>query len=131
MHRRHSAVLLFVLLIFTSSASAGSQSSSSAPGQNTPLNGDLPSISGQPLVGTTLTASTGSWRGPTATYSFQWLRCSSGGDACAAVSGATAQSALLGSADAGFTVRVAVTSTNKNGTSIATSEPTPRVSASP
>jgi hypothetical protein len=131
MHRRHCALLVFVLLAFTSSAGAASQSSLSAPGQSAPINGSLPSLSGQPLVGKALIASTGSWNGPSSTYSFQWLRCSNTGTTCTPVTEATGQNFLLVSGDAGFTIRVAITASNKNGTSIATSLPTQQVSAPP
>jgi Polysaccharide lyase len=119
-----------VLLVFTSSASAGN-GTTSAPGQTAPINAGVPTISGQPFVGMTLTANAGNWNGPPATYTFQWLHCSSAGDACTPLGGAAAQTDVLRSSDMGFTMRVAVTASNKNGTSIATSQPTASVSAPP
>jgi hypothetical protein len=128
MRSRHSAVLLVALLIFTSSASAGSNNAA-APGQSAPLSSSLPTITGETIVGKTLSAGQGSWNGPPATYRYQWLRCSSAGAACNPVAGATAQTDLLAAGDLGYTIRVSVSASNKNGTTIATSQPTTLVTA--
>src|SRR5207247_1281475 len=66
--------------------------------------------------GQTLSASTGSWSGTTPmTYAYQWARCDSSGGSCAAVSGATASSYLLGASDVGYKMRLSVTATNSAG----------------
>ena len=47
-----------------------------------PVNTSLPTISGQTVVGDTLTAANGSWsNGPTG-YSYQWQDCNSSGANC-------------------------------------------------
>jgi subtilisin family serine protease len=97
-----------------------------------PANTGLPAISGEPTAGKTLTASTGSWSESPTGYSYQWLRCSSTGSGCAEVAGATSASYLLGSADVGATLRVAVKASNAAGTSqAATSQPTEVITAAP
>lgn len=97
----------------------------------------LPTISGAagaagPQTGQTLTASTGSWsEGPTS-YAYQWERCDSTGANCANVSGATSSTYLVGSADVGYTIRVAVTAANSAGASApATSTATAVVQQAP
>jgi len=53
-----------------------------------PVNTAAPTISGSPVVGQTLTASSGSWSGSLTSYAYQWQRCDSSGAACAAIAGA-------------------------------------------
>ena len=50
-----------------------------------PANVTLPTISGTPQAGQTLTANTGTWAGTQPiTYTYQWQRCDSAGATCAA-----------------------------------------------
>src|SRR6266581_302626 len=131
--RRRRSFVVFALFALgaiamtTSLASAGNNqnSSSSAPGQSAPLSSTVPSISGVPLQSSTLTADTGSWSGPTPSYAFQWVRCDSTGASCTPISAATAQTYIVAASDVGETIRVAVTASNKNGSTIATSDGTP------
>ena len=95
-----------------------------APGQTLPVNQTPPSISGSAQVGSTLTASPGTWSGKSLSYAYQWARCSSSGASCSAIGGATASTDSLTSADAGSTLRVTVTATNRNGSAVATSAQT-------
>jgi Glycosyl hydrolase family 26 len=92
-----------------------------APVATAPVNTALPTISGSTVVGQTLAASTGTWSWAPASYAYQWRRCDSAGASCASISGATANSYALQSADAGSTVRVVVTATNTAGSTSATS----------
>jgi hypothetical protein len=112
----------FVTLLALVTLSVTSAVSKTPPGQSPPTNTAAPSISGTPAVGSTLQASTGSWQGRSIAYSFQWQRCSSG--SCAGISGGTGSSYLVGSADIGDTLRVAVTAKNKFGSTVATSAQT-------
>src|SRR4051794_25465829 len=65
-----TAVALLVIAIPASLASAAGE----APANTTP-----PAVSGTPAVGSTLSASTGSWTGTAPiTYSYQWRRCGVG-----------------------------------------------------
>src|SRR5690242_16270661 len=128
MSRRMFHPTILVLLAFAGLVAGGAESASSntPPGQASPNNTGLPSISGSAAVGQTLTASVGSWAGPTSTYSLQWQRCDASGNSCSAVGSGSASYALA-SGDAGATLRVTVTATNRNGSSVATSNPTPVV----
>jgi len=94
----------------------------------TPTNTSLPTISGTPQVGQTLTAGTGSWTGNPTSFSFQWRRCDAGGTSCVDISGATSGTYVLDSADLGSTLRVAVTARNSVGEATAVSAPTSIVS---
>jgi len=89
-----------------------------------PTNTSLPTISGAPQVGQTLSAGTGGWTGNPTSFSFQWQRCNAGGTSCVDISGATAGTYVLGTADLGSTVRVAVTARNSIGEAAAVSAPT-------
>jgi len=92
-----------------------------------------PSVSGTPSGGETLLADPGHWGGtPTITFAYQWQRCDALGATCLDITGATGTSyAVDGTADAGATLRVAVSATNANGTTIATSLATTAVPALP
>lgn len=76
----------------------------------------LPTVTGNDLVTSTLTASPGTWSGSSPlVYSYEWRRCDTSGASCVAIAGATASTYTLQDADAGATVRVAVTATNGAG----------------
>jgi hypothetical protein len=109
----------------TASNGAGSGTASSAPtgvvpSVSPPSDVTVPAISGTPLVGSVLTASTGTWSGATS-YGYQWSRCNSSGGSCLAITSATAPSYTPVSADASSTLRVNVLAVNAAGTAIATS----------
>ena len=81
-----------------------------------PVNTAAPTISGQPYVGKTLSATKGSWQnGPTG-YTYQWTRCDDKGNGCAAIDGAKSASYVAASADVGHTLEVLVTASNSAGT---------------
>ena len=97
-----------------------------------PVNTDRPSISGSPVLGNQLQANRGTWAGfQPITYRFRWLRCSSQGDNCGEIAGATDNSYVVASADVGRTLRVRVTARNDRGSSSALSLPTGVVQAKP
>ena len=98
-----------------------------APSSTTP-----PAIAGSAQVGSTLTATTGSWAGDSPiTYSFAWLRCNTSGNACAAIAGASTQSYLIVAGDLGATLRVSVVAVNATGASAAVSAPSSTVASAP
>ena len=75
-----------------------------------PVNTAAPAITGSTLVGSTLTLSNGTWTGsPTPTYTYQWKRNGTN------ISGATASTYLLVSADLTTTITATVTATNTAG----------------
>jgi hypothetical protein len=87
-----------------------------------------PATSGTARQGETLSVSNGSWSGKEPiTFSYDWLRCNSNGDSCIDIPGATKQTYLLASADAGATMRARVTAKNSDGENAATTVPTATV----
>ena len=90
-----------------------------------PANVTAPTISGTPSVDSRLTANRGTWVGEAPiTYSFQWLRCSTAGENCSEISGATDNQYLVADTDSGRTLRVRVTARNDAGSRSALSSPT-------
>jgi hypothetical protein len=97
-----------------------------------PHNGALPTISGSPIVGRVVTATSGTWTGTAPIrFSYRWRRCSSSGGDCVDLARHT-QSYKLSSADLGRSLRVLVTAANAGGTASAlTSATAPVAKASP
>ncbi len=93
-----------------------------------PVSTAPPVISGTAAADQTLTATTGTWTGGPTGFAYQWQRCDAAGTGCADIAGATAQTYAVGAADAGSTLRVAVTATNASGSAVAVSAPTAFVS---
>jgi len=120
--RRWSAVASLVLVAGAVLVAVITSGAAQARAQAAPSNTSPPTITGVIVVGQTLTANSGTWSGdPTPTFTYQWLRCDSAGGSCGAVSGQTGVTYVLTSADAGRTLRVAVTATNTDGSAQATS----------
>ena len=125
----------------TASNSAGTTWSASAPTAalapaavaTAPKNTGEPRILGTPVVGSSLTATRGTWSGSTPqTFAYQWRRCPQNGGApdasnCAVISNATGSEYRVRSADAGLRLRVRVTATNLDGSDTAASNPTDTV----
>jgi len=83
----------------------------------TARNTTLPAVSGTAVVNKTLTTTAGSWAGGATAESDQWQRCSSKGENCVDISGATATTYKLTTDDGGHVVRSTVRAANVNGTS--------------
>jgi hypothetical protein len=103
-----------------------------AAAQDRPDNTAEPRITGAASVGSTLSASTGSWTGSPTGFAFQWMRCPAGGgrsDAsdCAAIGGATTSKYVVATADVDHRIRVRVTAANADGQQTVASNATPRV----
>ena len=96
-----------------------------------PVNLTLPSISRSPILGQTLTASTGSWTKSPTTYRYSWKDCNSAGYNCISIGDATRTSLLLGTRDVGHTIRVVVTASISSGSGTAQSLPTKVVQSPP
>ena len=90
-----------------------------------------PGISGNPMVGQTLTANPGLWSANSSpAYSYQWMRCAStSSSSCTAISGATAGTYTVQSADAAQYIAVTVTGTSGGGSGSASSAATAQVPA--
>ena len=80
-----------------------------------PAIASVPAPTGTTTQDHTLTALTGTWSNAPTAFSYRWQRCSAVGAACTDIPGATASTYTLTAADAGGTVRVAVTATNAGG----------------
>ena len=100
-----------------------------------PTNTGEPRITGTPVVGQILRATTGSWTSTgTPTYAFRWLRCDASGSRpdgsdCTPITRATLRTYEVRKADVGFRLRVRVTATNADGSTAAASNPTAVVAA--
>ncbi len=89
-----------------------------------------PTIKGEAQDGQTLTAENGTWKGtPPITFTYQWERCSSSGEGCLNISGATSSTYVLAHVDVGATLLVVVTGTNLAGKSASGSKLTGVVAA--
>jgi hypothetical protein len=86
-----------------------------------PVNVEPPVIVGRPDVGSTLTASAGTWTGSPG-FTFQWQRCAPG-LACVDIPGAIGRSYVVGVGDGGSTLQVVVTATDAGGETEAKSDP--------
>ncbi|MDQ6849099.1 MAG: hypothetical protein M3070_03775, partial [Actinomycetota bacterium] len=99
---------------------AGGPASSNATAVVLPLapaNTSPPSISGSAVQGQKLSEAHGSYINNPTSYAYQWQRCDSAGNGCAAIPGASGQSYTLTGADVGHTIRVRETASNAGGTS--------------
>jgi len=97
-------------------------------GTGLPANSSPPTISGSALVGSTLTAGTGSWVGDQPiTYSYQWQECDKAGNACKNIGKGTSSTYRVVQGEIGSTIRVKVTAKNSRGKSTAISAQTPVV----
>jgi hypothetical protein len=110
---------------------AGAPAAPAAPPQPAavvPLFTTMPAITGQPVLGQTLTASNGTVTGtePIA-YTYQWFRCSAALRGCQAIQGATQATYRLVEADLGARITVTVTATNRGGGRAATAKLTSHV----
>ena len=109
--------------------------SARALSQAVPHNTVEPVISGNAIVGSTLTATNGNWTGTAPiNFAYQWVRCpTSGGKPdgsdCASISGATTSSYVIGSADGGKRLRIRVTASNADGSVTVASNATPIIAA--
>jgi hypothetical protein len=113
----------------TASSASKSTTATSAPtgvvqAAGAPVSTSLPTITGTPQVGQTLTAGTGSWTGAPTSFAFQWQHCDASGANCADIGGATGGTYVVAAGDAGSTIRVVVTATNGVGSATAASATT-------
>jgi hypothetical protein len=113
----------------TATNAEGSATATSAPSAvvsnvAAPASTAAPAISGTVAVGSTLTASQGTWSNNPASFAYSWSRCDENGNSCSAISGATSSTYVLKQVDASTTLRVTVTATNGAGSTSATSAQT-------
>jgi RHS repeat-associated protein len=96
---------------------------------NTPTNTAVPSISGTVAVGSTLTATTGTWSNSPLAYNYQWENCNSSGAECKAIIGAVNSSYVVLPSSVPHKIVVQVTAMNAAGTGAASSAATAVVAA--
>jgi chitodextrinase len=95
-----------------------------------PTNLSPPTISGSPVQGQTLTASTGSWSGSPRRYTYAWRACDGSGASCSKIITGTSNTYQLTANEVGHTIRVIVRAwSGSGGNSAATSAPTAVVTA--
>ncbi|HEY3961244.1 MAG TPA: hypothetical protein VGL84_01845 [Gaiellaceae bacterium] len=117
-HRRRLSLPAFLAvaivgLILATAASAAS-----------PQNTASPTISGTAKVGSTLTATNGTWSNSPTSYVYRWQRCATDGTRCGDVTGATSQTYTPASGDVHHTIRVVVAASNADGKTAARSAAT-------
>lgn len=98
-----------------------------APLAGAPVNVVPPSVTGTAGQGQTLTAAPGTWVGRPSALAYQWQRCDATGAGCLSIDGATLATHVVAPADAGMTLRVAVTATNASGSTTVVSPATAAV----
>jgi hypothetical protein len=120
------AVAMLAVLALTPALGLASNSRAAV----VPSNTSPPTISGTAQVGSTLTATDGSWNGTTPmTFSYQWRRCDENGGSCSSISGATDKTYTLKNVDSANTLRVIVAAKNNEGSASSTSVPSAVVTA--
>ena len=87
-----------------------------------------PAIAGAVQVGQTLTESHANWSFGPLWFAYQWQDCDAGGQRCNPITGASAQTYVLGPSDLGHTLRVEETAVGWSGRGQATSAATTAVS---
>jgi hypothetical protein len=93
-------------------------------GTAAPTNTALPVLSGNPVQGSVLSTTNGSWNGSPTSFSYQWQDCDSSGANCTSIGGATSASYTLVASDVGHTIRAVVTASNSGGSASASSAQT-------
>lgn len=89
-----------------------------------PLDDGPPTISGTPMVGSTLAAATGTWSNNPTAFDYQWESCGPSGTPCTPIAGATSSTYTPASTDVGAELSVSVAAVNAGGAANAVSQPT-------
>jgi hypothetical protein len=89
--------------------------------QLTPVNLVAPTVSGTADVGQTLTVTPGTWTNTDVARGYQWQRCDATGANCVAIPGATSSTYVVTPDDAGSTLDVVETATDRFAAPTATS----------
>jgi hypothetical protein len=124
--RLHALAVVAVAALVAVSAALAATSRSAVK----PTNSSPPSANGDASVGSTLTASPGTWDGSgPISFQYQWQVCGGDGKNCHDVAGETDKTYKVRSGDLGNTLRVRVIASNSDGSSSATSDATAKVAA--
>jgi hypothetical protein len=103
--------------------SAASNPTATVPATGLPVATVRPSVTGDAIVGQTLTAQNGNWSGAPTAYTYQWLQCDRFGGSCVVIPGATGKTYGVRFNDVYGTLRVEVTAKNANGSTTRRSTP--------
>jgi hypothetical protein len=108
---------LTVSVVATNSGGSSSAATSAATGAvaaagSVPVDTVLPTISGTPQVGQTLTATNGTWTSSPTSFTYQWNRAGT------PIGGAAASAYVPVAADVGNTLTISVTAANGSGSSM-------------
>jgi hypothetical protein len=104
-------------------ATVHSDMTSAVASTGAPVNTARPSVTGDAVVGESLTAEVGSWNNAPTSYRFQWVQCDRFGGACVGIPGATGKTYGVRFADVFGTLRVDVTARNASGAATRRSTP--------
>src|SRR5581483_1011198 len=100
-------------------------------GQLVPVDVTVPTVTGTADLGQTLTATPGTWSSDDVVFAYQWQRCDATGETCSDIAGETKSTYGVVGADAGSTLRVVVTATDRFGAPTADSAVTAPVPVPP
>ena len=112
-------------------ATARSNLTATVAATGVPVNTVRPSITGDAIVGETLTADNGTWRNAPSSFRYQWWQCDRFGGACVQIPGETGKTYSVGFSDVSGTLRVDVTARNANGSTTRRSTPSDVVEPQP
>jgi predicted actin-binding protein len=102
-------------------ASATSGATDPVDSANGPTNSVRPTVTGNAVIGGTLTVSNGSWSPTPSSFTRQWQRCNSDGTSCVNIEGATGRTYGVRSDDVGNRIRALVTAHTSSGQTTVTS----------
>ncbi len=94
-----------------------------------PVNQASPTLTGETMAGSIVTAAPGGWSNEPSEFVYQWQACNASGDDCTNIPGALGDSYFLEPGDIGHTVRAVVSAINLAGASAAASPPSGLVRA--
>lgn len=113
---------IMVTVTATNAAGSGRANSPKTVPVGAPVAGAVPVISGVTQSGQVLSSSTGTWSPAATSYAYRWQRCTStSAGSCTIITGATASTYTVTTAETGKRVRVLVTGTNAAGSATAAS----------
>jgi hypothetical protein len=119
------AIAAAALGLLVAAALVGFAREGTAASQVVPSNQQPPTLTGTPEVGQRLTANAGTWSGTQPiSFVYRYQRCDRNGGNCYTGGSTTQRTYLVTAEDAGKTVRVRVTATNRDGSRSASSAPT-------
>jgi hypothetical protein len=104
-------------------STAHSNMTSTISATGAPVNTGRPSITGDAIVGHTLTAENGTWSNAPSSFRYQWAQCDRFGGACVEIPGATGKTYGVRFSDVSGTLRVDVTARNTGGATTRRSTP--------